>query len=59
MVFSTNKTDRHDITEKIVESGIKYHNFHYYWNTQTDRTSCDTSDNVCCDLPLLLEQPDR
>jgi hypothetical protein len=25
-VFFTNKTDRHDITGKIVESGIKYYN---------------------------------
>jgi hypothetical protein len=25
-VSSTNKTDRHDIAENVVESGIKHHN---------------------------------
>ena len=32
VVFSTNKTDRHDKTEIFCESGVKHHNPNPAWN---------------------------
>ena len=50
-ISSTNKTDRHDIAENIVESGVKHHkpsqkniSVHCYIRNQTDlKTSYQTS----------------